>query len=413
MLADSDAANRTQAEYKKLLASLPEDERAIATGFFEKQYQKSPVCMPRVCKIEARETPGGRAEGKQVRIAASDWPVRDLIEALGESAGQRIEVAQGICGVTDFSTDWALFGPTIRRFAASKGLAVLREGEALTVKPIDPMYTASLGERSDVRVKQAPASGEAKNGIVRGYLFVSGHYIPPPYSVDVRTVPGTPGSIVVFVNDVPVGRRFPTALVEEDQIVLTEAKTIGQVCMYAGQRYALLKSKSGGAESKQRVIDEIRNHPLVKSLDVSGTDLLLTGADGSKCGVSLDTFEARKTPAEALAANETRLQLSKAMAEKKRKEIDDTLNADGLVIIPTKGEPRCSTGKKAIRQIQAICETLAEFVRLRDQLSETLFPDDARDRESGWTWEVIFNMRFRDLIMRMERHETKVQLAAD
>jgi len=85
-----------------------------------------------------------------------------------------------------------------------------------------------------------------------------------------------------------------------------------------------------------------------------------------------------------------------------REQIERCLASDGLVIVSSAGIVITLTGTDAECAVNAILSALLQIHRQRDLLYESVFADYVWE-DVDWAWEVILNLRFRDLALRWKR----------
>ena len=395
MLANSEAANKANAEYNKLLESMAEDEQAIARCFLERDYQRSPVCMPRTCSVEAK--------GLAVRVNAVDWPLRDLLQKMVEAVGAKITIPEEVNGLVDCSiNDWKGIHAAIATFVPAKGLIMTdtigNNGPLapLRVRISDPLYMASIAERAH---KQTDLAGleKPKNGIETGCVLIRGHYIPAPYVVDVRE---KEGMVQVCINGVPVnsGHRLSPA-VRKEVPPLDQAKSAREIGMAAGKRLGELEEQFGTAEAIKRLNGELARHAMVKSAVVNsdakainikfqdGTDLEISLTGSVKTG----NGEGRTDPAKYK-------QTIVRSANEQKDQIEDALNENSLVLISSAGRIICYKPQESERRLMAVCDQMQQIVRARESLCRALYDLDWSSDAYESAWEVMLNLRHRELL---------------
>ena len=403
MLANTEAANKATADYNKSLEAMPEDERAVVQSFFEKNYQKTAPLMPRVCNVEAGDF--------AVRVTAVDWPIRDLLQRMADAAGVRIEIPKEVSGVVDYQTDnWESVDRAISSLAVSKGLAMMdrlgRDAIApLRVRIGDPLYMASIGERADKRAG-LPGLEKPPEGIQTGYVLLRGHYVPPPYLVDARE---KDQALHVCINGIPVdeGRSLVPPVMRGHVPPLGEAKTIGDIMGSAGWEFAALKAKYGVQEAVRQLQKELDNHPMLASAKVAadGAGAVITMKDGLRGSIGLHAYSSARTPTDFAAKLTDGRSANTRMASEQVAELQAVLAQNGLLIVSgtSKGGVVEYNSKEGYKRLADVCIMMQEVERCRQALSLALFAEDWPRGVYGTTWEVMLNLRHRELLDDMHR----------
>jgi hypothetical protein len=395
MLADSDSANKTQAEYKTFLATMPDDERAIATGFFEKQYQKSPVCMPRVCTVEGR--------GKEVRVTAVDWPIRDLLQRMAEATGEKIDIPKEVSGLVDYSPmtpSWEGVDGAIMLFVMQRGLAMNDSvaerpaGTPLRVRIVDPLYTASISERTS-KCKDLIGLVKPAKGIATGVVLLFGRYISPPYVLESRN---TDKVAQVLLNGVPIDKGLQLTWTVKPMPPLEEAVTSEQVSQASGLRYAALKQQFGKEEALKQIQAELERHPLVKEVKVGGEEATLTLTNGDRFVVVLRLFPPPEAIADAGAITARRRETNTKRIEEQKRQLERVLQEKGLLVIASSGRIVSYRESEARKRLAVICDAMQEVTRFKEAICWNICDYGWEPGASEVAWEVLANLRHRELL---------------
>jgi len=428
-IGDVAAARRAREAYSREMATLPQQEKALLVQLFERAEGKTAVHVPRLCEVEAR--------GKEVRVRAVDYPLEGLLEKMAEATGEKIELvrpdgpllkrmeeAMGEkidspplpSGLVDYvHEDWRRVDNSVARLMGRLGLYSARKpGERVQVGIFDPLYLASVGERA----RRLPAEVNPtwpERGIEAGYLIFKGHYVRPPYKVEVRTVDER---AVVYVNGLAVGKGYklkdvvepppaPVSLPEDGQF--TKASSLMR---YAEQQYRKDLRELSEDEARERLAAFLKGQDIVKSFRITVPPGFrvkfekqgLYFADTSPRTGSSNSPRGRKENTGPETERFRKRALAKAANLKTG--IEGALAGNGLVLISTKGGAVWYEGKEAREKLLAICTAVQEAVRHKEQLSVALFPLITL-RESDWAWEILLNLRHRELWQRMQQDATQ------
>ena len=396
-LGNAAQTEQMERQYQDLLTSLPDEEAAVFRLLFERVEKPQQVLVQRMGEVEAN--------GKDVKVVAADYPIRSLLRKIAEAAGREIDIPPEVSGVADLDTKgWQRAKTTVSLFVRGRGLWLkpdVRDGFKITLR--DPLYMASLAERArEQKVKPTPETD--KEGITTGYVIVGGHYLEPPYKVDVRTAEN---QCAVYVNGVQTGAshklssKLRTALpvIKRDK-PFTLKRKLG-LSAYVGDMYAKLMRENGHAAAVESVGRFLETQKIVKSwrLDAERNELWITFVDGREVSAMLvwpkNHDRARQLPEVADVRSR-----ALAKVQKRRTTIEETLRANGLVVAPTSGPVHTFKGGEAQEKLGAICQALQETLRYEEQLCDTLF-DSWREEASGWAWEIFLNLRHRELVQRV------------
>ena len=410
MLANTEAANKAQAEYKKLVESMPEDEQAIARCFLERDYQKSPVSMPRVCNVEGR--------GKELRVTAVDWPIRDLLQKIADAAGEKIQLPEELYGTSDcVQAKFERVDGFLSAVAPAWGLyAPGGFGKPLRITIGDPMYSASLGERAS---QTPPPLGEVvvpRAGINTGFVIVGGMYLPPPYQVEARLTQTNCG---VYINNLPVGENYnldfqgkPTMQLPPSGRFSEERKS--DAAVYAFERYVVIWRESGQDKAEKWVRGFLLGQGYVKTLDFANQGLLITVhfADGTKhvCELpyapgpdnilGLPSTHPRAIEQRRKAWDAAKLELAE-LVNRSKLNVEKTLGGGGLVIGTVKARRllRLYPKEEGTKKIMQIVSSLQETNRREHELCRQLFGSNVEG--FNWSWEIFLNVRCAELARRL------------
>ncbi len=361
----------------------------------------------RLCEVEAR--------GKEVRVRAVDYPIEGLLSKMGEAVDEDIEIPSNVSGLVDLvDPEWRRIDHALDLFLRARGFIVRGKiGEGFQVQIWDPLYMASIGEHAqEVAGDWNPR--KITDGIRTGYIIIRGHYMEPPYAVQVRT---TDELARVYVNGVQIPKTYRLKQPEASDPMLTPPpkgplEKLGVLTGYVGQKFADIRETDGKEEARREISAFLQGHPFVRSFEFidDDTTLKITFEDGRKRGIPLYAFKpswerqpASNEEASRRAAEYRERAIEKAAGLKKR--IEDTLRANGLVLIPSKlGLMPMYRGKEAQERLLAICTALQEAVRYKDQLTAALL-DLQTPQRSASGWEIFLNLRHRELWQRV-RQET-------
>jgi hypothetical protein len=267
---------------------------------------------------------------------------------------------------------------------------------------IDPMFSASVGERADKRPK-LPAIAPPKKGIDKGCAIVRGFYLPPPYEV---TVEEQDGIIQACINGVPIYRaeparllaaaRPPVALPADGQFTLSQRTDLKR---YVSRIFKDVKLAKGAKAAAKAVEEFLRTQKSAVKNYEFGTDydsLEIEWADGNADEILLYSVEA---PLSATTKPDgPLLKLVLAEAEDIRKQAEKTLAAGGLILAPSRWSPKFFIGEEAKAKLQVILDGMSEIYRWRDIIQVGVFGGASERRwEAGW--EVVLNLRYRELAL--------------
>ena len=403
MLANTEVANKATADYKKSLEAMPEDEQAIARCFLERDYQRSPVCMPRVCNVEAK--------GYMVRVNAVDWPLRDLLQKIADAAHVRIDMPKEVSGLVDCTeNEWVRVDVLIGLFVSPKGLMMMDRIAQDAIAPLrvrlwDKRYMASIAERVDENVELTGLE-RPQQGINAGYVILRGHYIQRPYVIDTREKDDV---LYVCINGVPASSGLPLAVPQqqpEEVPALDQAKTVFEITHAISHRLVELQKQLGTEESIKRLQEELSHHPALRSASVkaqgNGARATTTLLDGTEANVRWPWLPPRPS-AETDATRGVRVRVENTrLANEDRKRFEDVLRQDGLLILPGKGQSYGFTSKDGEKRLASICNIMQEIERERLGLSRALCTPDWRSEANDIAWEVMLNLRHKELVADFE-----------
>jgi len=401
-LGNAGAIRRARDDYAKTIAALPEDEKGLLL-FLERSKAEASGLRSSFCHVETR--------GKEVRVAAVDYPVSSLLEKIATALGGEIKVSSNVSGRTDLGQDrlsegWVRPGFLISRFARTRGL--LARGDvtkSLEIFPADPLYMASLAERVRKQTKEDDRVS-VEGGIKTGYLIMKGVYVAPPYKVELRTAGD---KCAVYVNGMQVGADHHLGLPKPGVLVpvdLSKPFTLSDrdktaLVFAAHEMYIKLSKTRGHAEAIASIGRFLDGEKVVKSwkMDKNRNELWITFTDGEPMSAMLPWPKSGAAP----SAGDSRAAFRKkglAEAEKAKAGIEGTLQSNGLVIVPSNGAVCRFKGERAQRKLRAICYALEQTLRLEEQLCDHVFDAIYPDPQQ-WAWEIFLNIRHRELTKRM------------
>ena len=407
-LGDTVAAERMKTKYQGLRDSLPADEAAVFKLLFERMEAPQQVPVQRLCKVEAK--------GDLLKVRVVDYPIRSTMEKAAQAVGATVHVPTNVIGLADFtSDDWQPLRAALLGLGAPRGLWIRKKDDKrYSVIVRDRMYMASIGEIADKRAKLlANVTGDA--GIDRGYVILHGHYIKPPYQINVQT---RDKRYVVLLNGAVV---FQSARWKKKPILVIKAprggqfsiKEKGKLTRYAGQQYAAIRRANGKEEAIHALEEFLKKQKIVKSFKVTddGENLSMSFRDEPEADyeVLLHTFtrelDAKKTitPQKKSTEKEKR---ARAAAQRWRERIEATLKQGGLVIVPSNLKPKLFKEKQVQTALETLSTALQQIVRQRDVVHESFFGHFVPEK-TDWAWELILNLRFRELVERWQRESAQ------
>jgi hypothetical protein len=400
------AAVRCWQAHRQERDALPEADRAALGPLFEHAERAAELDAPRVCQVEAR--------GNEVRVRAVDYPIEALLAKLSEATGERIEVAPQVSGVVDcVREDWHRVDGWLTLFCLPRGLCDKGQlGQALSVGPCEPSYMLAIGERAESRIRDL-ALEAPETGITSGYAILSGHYLPPPYKVEVRT---TEDKCEVYINGVPVGQPEPFRPSPSKRVLSPAAgkfESHGQLTVYIGQEFADVRASHGKEEARKRIEQVLKQQGGLKSYKFNDdlTRIELVFEDGDRQGVLVNTFKPTRTPRKDGGEDSKEEQQQREEVDRRRQQavkrsqeradrIAKALNANGLVIACSSGQMSISSGAEASKRLLAMCNALHEAQRQNEQLAAALF-SSLRQDSPDCASELFLNLRHRELWERL------------
>jgi hypothetical protein len=275
-------------------------------------------------------------------------------------------------------------------------------GEVFHVYASDPLYGESFAVRA-AKGAPLPQVQPKKAGIASGVLIAGGRYIPPPYAAEVATVDNKIG---LRINGTPVGPQMSLGIVEDKPIQLPpsgrfEYRAETQAIDYAFQQYAEIWKKSGQPAAEKWVKEFLSGYAFVKSVVFSrnGLRIDITLSRGQTV-----SYESRVPPPEIKAPNRAEMEEKQKKAytdgaNELKQEVERSLRDGGMVIAPTIGKQWVSyfPASDKNRILNSIVEAMREAERCQNQICRDVF--NYRDYQAGlWSWEILLNMRYRDLL---------------
>jgi len=394
------AANDMRKKYEALRDALPEEEASTFRLLFERLEIPDHKGAQGVCDVEAR--------GKDIRVTAINCPIDDLLRQMAQAAQEKIEIPSGVCGRADYEDDkWRRVDHALSLFAKPRGLFVKGEvGEGFSVRIVDPLYFASLGERAGKWPRITDAVRQEK-GVPTGFVILHGSYVEPPYSVELRT---SEAKVGVCINGLEIGRAYSLTQSVPARAPAVELPPNGQfsletplpLLMYTGQLYQA-RARVGEIEAKQEVAEFLKSQTCVKSFSFEkGGFVAIVLQDGYKHIVKLHGAVAKERLDENLVQGRDVRFKERALtkATELRQKIEATLMHDGLILAPRNGNVFMYEGQDARQRLLAMSEAIQDCVRSEERLCGILF-DEWRDGASDWTWEILLNLRERQLRQRI------------
>ena len=413
------AAVRCWQAHRQERDALPEADRAALAPLFEGAERAAELDAPRVCQVEAR--------GNEVRVRAVDYPIEALLEKLSEATGEKIkyeppsgallermEKAMGeklriqpeLSGLVDLiQDDWRRVDHLLGLISGHVGLYTSQEEDGLHVGIDDPLYMASLGERA-AKLPPRPEPRSAEEGMQSGYLIFRGHYVAPPYNVELRI---EEDRARVYINGLPAGKGYdlketvrrpkePPTLPESGQFSNRSDLSDYAVAQFRKDRELLGEEEAWNRLQAflegQEMVAEVRIYKEQKRFWV----VLRNGMQGGADVGSPSRGTAGALPGDPEEFRERAMAKARTLKE----SVENAFRTNGLALVYEEWGTRCWPGMEGRQRLLAVCHAMQEAVRCKEELPNAVFGVPTF-QQSDWTWQIFLNLRYREVWQRLRQ----------